>query len=289
MITAASIEDAAGNELSLLDWNHRLGTFQGLHGIPPARRITRPRPGQHGQIDETRHYGSRQPVWEGQLVGADVDELWADYDELMAALWGMVGDSRLLRWTRDDGTELQSAVKLADAFDPVLQVHSDSREFLAYQLIFDREDPRNYAQALTTATGDPLTSATGGLTFDAPFNWTFTPSGAGEVTVTNSGNIESPAVFRIYGECSSPQILLTDSTKRIVFSGEVSAGDYLEVDIRARSASLNGTADRTNLVVFEETDWTTGEIPVGSSTFRLVAGSFDASARLDVIHRPAWA
>lgn len=288
MLTAVTINNASGTGIALLSGGRRLGQFHGLHGLPSPRRIVRDRPGQHGEINETQHYGSRQPVWEGWLTASSASALWTEYDAILTAIWDAVSTERTLKWTRSGGTALQSAVKIAEAFDPVISADQAGKR-LDYQLVFDRQDPRNYSQTQDTDTGIALTSASGGLTFNAIFNWKFTPSGAGTVSVTNSGTISTPGTFRIYGTVTSPQIQLVGSSKRIVFSGSVSVGDYLEVDTFNRTVKLNGVTSRENLLDFSATDWTAGLIPSGSSTFRLLGGTFDASARLDVISRDAYA
>lgn len=287
MFTSVTIQDANGVDVALFDSNRRLGECRGLHGLPSLRRITRPRPGGHGEINTTRHYGSRQPVWTGILRGTSEPALWAEYDTILAALWGAVDDPRLLKWTRADGLALQSLVKIGDAFDPVITA-TDAGRILRYQLTFDREDPRNYSQTEQVIVGAALTSAAGGLTFPADFNWTFTPSGAGTATVVNTGTIPAPGIFRVYGAVTSPQVLHVETDLRIAFDGAVSAGSYLEIDVQNRAVLLNGSTDRTNLVDFAATDWQAGEIPVGTNNYRLIASTFDASARLDVFYRSSY-
>lgn len=289
MFTSVTIQDANGLDVPLHDGNRRLGECQGLHGLPAPRRIVRPRPGGDGEINETRHYGSRRPVWGGHLIGTNEAALWAEYDTILQALWGAVEEERLLKWTRHDGTMLQSAVKLGEAFDPVIRAE-DAGKILAYQLVLDRQDPRNYGQTLQVVVGDPLSAAAGGITYPATYPWQYTPSGAGEVDVVNTGTIETPVLFRVYGYADTPQILNVATGKRIAFNGEVANGDYLEVDTFERSVRLNGTTDRTNLVDFTATDWRAGFADGdATTTFRLLAGNFDPTARVDALYRPASA
>lgn len=186
------------------------------------------------------------------------------------------------------GEKLQSEVRLAGLFDAPLRSEHGVK-VLPCQVQLRREDPRAYSQTLITTTGEALSSVAGGMTFPATFPVRFTPSGSGQAVVTRTGNIESSAIFRVYGFASSAQILQGGTTRRIVLSGEVVAGDYLELDTFARTCKLNGTVDRENLIVFADTDWRTGEIPDSNTTFRLIAGTFDALARLDVLHRDAHA
>lgn len=289
MFTTVTIQDASGNDVTLhRSGSRRLGECQGLHGLPAPRRIVRPRPGGHGEINETKHYGSKRPIWSGKLLGDTETALWTEYDAILQALWEAVESERLMKWTRGDGTQLQSYVKLGEAFDPVIR-YQDAGRVLAYQLVLDREDPRNYSQTQTVEVGDPLTDASGGVTYPATYPWQYTPSGAGEAQVSNTGTIETPVLFRVYGYASSPQLLNTSTGARVVFDGEVANGDYLEIDTFERSVKLNGSTDRTNLVDFTATDWRAGLAGPGSTTFRLLAANFDGTARVDVLYRSAFA
>lgn len=288
MFTAVTIQNSAGADVSLFNGQRRLGECHGLHGLPAPRRVSRPRPGGHGEINETRHYASRQPVWNGQLTGSDEAALWAEYDAILAALWDAVSEPRLLKWTRHDGATLQSMVKLGEAFDPVIKA-SDAGRVLAYQLIFDREDPRNYAQTQRSAVGGALVDSGGGLGFPFGFPFSFTATGGGDVTVTNAGTADTPAVLTVHGYVANPQIQQVDTGRVIVLSGELAAGGTLVVDGFERTVLLDGVTDRGNLVDFAGTDWDAAMIPPGTSTYRLLASSWDSSARLDVASRDAYA
>lgn len=289
MFLAVTIEDANGLEVALFDGDRRLGEVHGLHGLPAPRKIERTRSGAHGTINETRHYTSRQPVWNGILKGADATALWSEYDDILRALWGAVSEARLMRWTREDGTQLQSFVKLGDAFDPVIKA-SDAGRFLAYQLVLDREDPRNYSQTLRSVTGDPLSLIGGGWIMPSPMPVIFTPTGAGEATVVNDGTIDTPAVFTITGMVANPTIVQVATGKAIVLSGELVAGATLVIDGAARTVLADGVTDRSNLVNFAATNWDAAMIPRGGGTYRLLATSWDASAALNPVQsRDAYA
>lgn len=290
MFTAIAIQTSSGGYLELLDGDHRTGECHGLHGTPAPRRITRTRTSGTGEVNETRYYASRQPVFNGLLTGTSATALWAVYDELLQALWGMVSQERLLKWTRADGKALQSMVKLGDAFDPVLRSDGGGRS-LAYQVVFDREDPRNYAQALDSSVGAALGDVGGGFGFLHGFPFGFTPGGSGSVVVPNDGTIETPAVFTIRGAISNPSIQQQSTGKVIALSGDLGAGSTLVIDCheQERTVLLDGTADRGNLIDFAATDWTAGMVPPGGDTYKLLGTSWDASARLDVASRDAYA
>lgn len=123
----------------------------------------------------------------------------------------------------------------------------------------------------------------GGLIF--PFK--FTPSGGGSAICTNAGNRPTPPVFRIHGMATNPQITLEGTSERIVLNGTVQAGDFLDVDVAKRNVVLNGQAARNNFVDSAKTTWP--DLPVGTSTVRLIAETFNETARCDVSFRGAYA
>lgn len=293
MFLALSIEDANGNSVELISTSttERLtGECHGLHGVPAPRRVVRALPGASGEINETRYAGSRQPVWNGWIFrsGTSAGAIWAHYDAILNALWGMVAEARPMRWTRSDGVALQSSVKLAEAFDPVLKA-TDHGMQVAYQLVFDREDPRNYSQTSVTVMGNAISDVGGGLGFPFGFPFGFTPSGSGVTAVSNAGTIETPGTFVIRGQVSNPQIMQVSTGKLIALNGELAAGSTLTLDAAARTVLLDGTADRGNLVDFAATDWSAGLIPAAGDSYKLLATAWDASARLDITSRAAYA
>ena len=285
IVSALSLRDSTSTDIALLSSARRVTAADGLAGMPGPRQVVRPLPQRHGAIDETAYMDGRTITIEGICTGSQTG-VWTQYDALVAAFYDAIGTGRLLKWTRAGSSlALQATVRFHDSMEAPLQVDNGLYQ-LPYSATFFAEDPRAYAQTETTVTGDVLSSAAGGLTFSAPFPWRFTPSSGGSASVTHAGTVPAPATLRIYGACSSPQVLLVSTGERIVLTGSVAAGDYIELDLQTRTVLLNGTTNRANLLDPASTDWFL--IPKGSSTLRLVAATFDASARLDVLHRSGW-
>ena len=100
-----------------------------------------------------------------------------------------------------------------------------------------------------------MTTTTGGLTFDLTFDLTFSASSGGDtVTVTNDGNVPTPAVFTIDGPVSNPTIENTTLGKELSFDIVLGASDQLVVDTAARTVVLNGTASRYNTLT-PDSEW----------------------------------
>jgi hypothetical protein len=73
---------------------------------------------------------------------------------------------------------------------------------------------------------------------------------------------------------------------RIALTGTVGAGNYLEVDVQNRTLLMNGTTAALNFLDAANTTWF--ELPKGTSTVQLIAGSFDTAAKVAVIYRSAY-
>jgi hypothetical protein len=288
MISAMTLRDSSATDIALHSGNRLVRQVTGLTGAPGIRQVVRPRPNRHGAINDTSHMHERAIVVSGVLKGANEAGVWTEYDAVQSVMFDAIGTDRTLKWTRaSSALALQATVRVHDLFDGPLSFENGLFH-LPYQATFLAEDPREYLQTETTATGAALSGAAGGLVFSAAFPWRFTPSGAGAASVNNTGTIPTPPVFNVYGAVSSPQVLLVGSSpdERIVLTGSVSDGDYLEVDVFNRTIKLNGTTNRLNLLDFTGTTWF--DLPVGSKTIRLLGATFNANARVDVLYRPAY-
>ena len=288
MISAITLADADGSDISLLSSARKLTSIQGLAGLPGVRDVRRERPNADGSLNESKYLTDREIVLEGVITGSTETAVYTEFDALQEVLGDAVSTERTLKWTRSGSSlQLQAEVKCGDVFDAPLAADFAGVR-LPFQITLVQADPLSYSQTLTTATGDALSTNSGGAVFNETFNILFSPSGGGTASFTNSGTRATPVVLRIYGECTSPQVLLVETGERMVFTGTVAAGDYLEVDTAERTVKLNGTTSRLSMLDYENTDgWL--KAPRGAtSTFRLLATSFDGNARVDAIGRSAW-
>jgi hypothetical protein len=256
---------------------------EGLQGSPPVRNIITPRSQASGSFIRSRFQDERTVVLEGEIVDTTIEAAFQRFDTIAAAMQGCIETERTLKWRRDAaGQQLQAGVRLSD-FQPLTL--TDGAPWIKYQATFKASDPRVYSQTQTTGTGTALAAPAGGKTYTYTYTRGYNPSSGGNVSYTNSGSVATPPVIRIYGYCTSPQVIL-DADQRIVLTGEVSDGDYLEIDCSARTVKLNGTTSRLNLL--DVTSSTFFTLPVGTGTVQLVASNFNANARADLIYRSAF-
>lgn len=292
MITALSLADRTGADVSLLTSNAKVlpDDLRGFFGTGTIRQSKRPRPTNVGALNDTRWDDGKLMSAAISVVGTDESDSWTQYFAITKPMVETLDyGAAVLKWTlQGSGLQLQRSVKLDADIDPPVAT-TTGRELLFLAQFF-AEDPRAYSQTLTTTTGAALSVAAGGDTFPDIFPDTFTPSGGGIATPVNAGNRRTPPIFRVYGACTNPQLLNVDTGERIVLSNNgvtVNAGDYLEVDVAERTVTLNGTANYQNTVTSASTTW--WELPSGTTNVRLLADTFNGSARVDVIHRSAYA
>ena len=103
------------------------------------------------------------------------------------------------------------------------------------------------------------------------------------VTIVNDGNIEAPARLRITGPVQAPRVRHAEQGRELLFGINLSAGQFLDVDLDEHTVLLNGTANRRGVVVGQ---WFT--LPPGAQELAFDAAAFDAAATCVVTWRSAW-
>ncbi|MEU0675484.1 hypothetical protein ABZ330_21835 [Streptomyces sp. NPDC006172] len=146
-------------------------------------------------------------------------------------------------------------------------------------------DPRRYGDEVLTELYLP--SSTGGLTFPITFPISFGATViSGTARLDNPGTIAAPLRLVVYGPVSQPQITVTDDaggTWTLAYSGDVAAGDWLDIDTEAATVLYNGQASRRSLL---SGDWPA--VPAGGADVAFRAPVYSPTARLVVVHRAAW-
>lgn len=114
-----------------------------------------------------------------------------------------------------------------------------------YQINFKAFDPRLYGAWQQTVL-PYMSQNLGGRTYNKTYNKTYvTPPGvSSDQIITNSGDIESPPILRIYGPAPNPKIALFRDdgvTQYVQLNGLTLTGasDYAVIDVRRRTAVRN--------------------------------------------------
>lgn len=290
MIGYLEILDENGNAVRL----HGSGTTDravtGLAGLPGmdsagGRAAITVRPGNHGSINRTRFFKDQILTIEGYVKGTTRDLVNAQRDILVAAIMDCLDTPRLLRWQRGDtGAELQTYVKWDDGGLTV--VPEAGEHLLRYQAHFHLPDPRAFTQSAVNQDSGTLGASTGGLLIPIEFPFTFNLGSAGLATATGGGLVPTPATFRIHGAVTNPTILLVATQQKIVLTGTVNAGDYIDVDTDAHEVTSSFGEPVNSYVDWAETEWF--DMPPSGGQVRLIADSGDSTAYMTVTYSPAY-
>jgi len=108
----------------------------------------------------------------------------------------------------------------------------------------------------------------------------------GQVSLVNPGNEAGPVHLRIDGPCAGPVITHISTGAQLVFSSALvlNAGEWLEVDMEARTVLANGQASRSGWITSR--GWS--QFDPGLNTWAFTAASFTSAARLTVSATPSW-
>lgn len=146
-------------------------------------------------------------------------------------------------------------------------------------------DPRRFASTLTGTTRLPASS--GGLR--VPFMLPARIDSAvqrGQVSLTNEGNIAGPVQLRIDGPVTGPVVTHVSSGRSLVFASTVTlgAGEWIDVDMEARTVLANGQASRNGWVTSR--GWS--QFEPGVNTWAFTAAVYDPGSTLTVSASPSW-
>jgi hypothetical protein len=239
-------------------------SLNGLGSPAPRQDITL-RAARHGAIDRTLYYGGRVLELQGILWGATDLEAWEALDELKGKL--ALGSSHVLRFRRTGRlNDEQLAIIVAGPVDDGTSY--DAPGVIKYGVSLHAPDPRIYVAALRSGSYDPSAALEGaGAAVPLVFPLDFSSSGvAGLLELANGGNFKTPPVLTITGPVVNPIIdnVTTSESLELVYS--LGSSDTVEVDIAARTVTLNG-ASRPDLLTPQATTW--WELTPGTNELRL--------------------
>lgn len=145
--------------------------------------------------------------------------------------------------------------------------------------------------AESMATVQANSGTTAGLTYPITYPITYAATTATDtVNITTTSTADMYPVIRMYGPCTAPEITLDTTGQTIKFKTSLvlGAGEYIEVDTKARTAKLNGTVLRQNDVDYSVTRWWMLRARE-ENTVRYHPGSgVSAGSFAQVIYREAW-
>lgn len=110
---------------------------------------------------------------------------------------------------------------------------------------FECDDPRLYAATETVLTCGPGTASGTGVT--PPLTPPITPGGSaagGNVQAMNAGTRETLPTVRVDGPVTAFSLLNSTSGLKLTYLQSLAVGEWVDIDMDARTVLLNGTASR---------------------------------------------
>lgn len=249
----------------LTDWRGQVGNKIAL--------TQRPRAVGGFPVDPIR--GSRAISFTATYLGGSASEVEDAVDALSA-----VGASGrvLMTVTQSDETWRWVTVEVVAAADHF------GRDTGTVTVDLIAADPRRYQTGAWQETSPPSDGA--GLVWPVvwPAVW---PGGGnpGRISLINSGRAPSSPVFRLVGGFTSALITCTETAARIGFDRVVPDGSYVDIDVSARSATINGQSDVSRWLRWREWETVPG---LATRTYQLSVSGASGSPLLRGKVDSAW-
>lgn len=259
-----------------VDWS--IEKFDGWMGATKSTSEVTQKPRQSGGWRSTGYSGARSIAASGRIYAPDAAALADAFDRLNDAIPAGVDRTLVVTYA---GTTRWVMVQQSDDVLPGWETDVIG----TWSIQVASTDWRKFGEALTGSTKLPSTS--GGLTI--PFTIPFTIDAVtvtGQVGLTNPGNESGPVVLRVDGPCVGPIITHASTGKALVFSSSLvlQAGEFLIIDMDARTVLANGQANRAGYITSR--GWSAFD--PGDNTWAFTAAQYDPNSQLTVSAVPAW-
>jgi hypothetical protein len=258
-------------------------------GFPAVREVVVDNSDRNGATDLTKLLGPRPVVITGALVPSPVGSRQRAWHALAPFL---DPSARVTMTYRVDGDAVVKTMTLRAA---QATATFDNPATSPAQLGFKAADPLAYDVNSQTAIAGVAGVGAAGRAYSLAFNRLY-PAAAGSATVitASAGDFTVYPVLRFYGPMTNISLAWTPFPPNVqqafqfVPSYVISAGNYVQVDCRARTAYLNG--DPTNnvyaqLVAFNVWPY----LPAGgSTTWALSATGYSSATQVQITWADAY-
>jgi len=265
--------DLTGRESSGVQWS--VATMDGM-GAPGSTIEVVQKPRQHGAWAGDAFALAAHTVLQG-LVQAPTQDLLIDARSrlttaaaLSAVTLRVTEASKVWTW----------AVRRED--EVIFTYITDVLARWSIQMV--AVEPRKFGLPLTGSTFLPSTSGGLAVPYTVPYKIAAV-SVSGQVSLFNPGNETGPALLRIDGPVSGPQVTHIGSKLALTFASSLvlGVGEWLDIDMEHRTVLANGQASRNKFITSR--GWSGFE--PGPNTWAFTAASFNAAAKLTVTATPA--
>lgn len=253
-------------------------------GFAEIREAAEARPDTDGVIDQTAFIGACVVTLSGTIVGTASVTRQAVLDRLKTFLWP--GRRPYLVFQQEPYSDVRRIRLRAKSHGAPI-----SRPVTAdFVVSWSGPDGVQEAYEEETTTFSASTDVEAGFTFDISFDLVFPESPpVGVTTVTNDGNVNAYPIVRLYGPCTGPKVENQTLGRKIELpSLTIAAGDYIELDTRAKTIFLLGDPDQSvsNFFDFDVSDW--WWLVPGDNDLRYYPTTSDPGAAAEITFRPNW-
>lgn len=270
MISSMTIPKAStAAAFTLGDASCRVQKLEGF-GVPVARLLKDDFPIQHGGRMISQYYQSRRIVMGGTIV-KDTIANFMSYKKELADAFTFENAEKALTINLLGGTTLSIDVI---AVSELRIVQDRGMVTMAlWEIELEASDPLLYGGTLNVETGG-ITTIGGG--FAIPFTIPFAISGGitDQITCVNAGNARVfPSRVVLYGPGTDFILENRTLSQQLVYTGTIADGDYVEIDMKNRTALYNGLTN-----VYGNVSGHFWELVAGTNTVALTVGSGDGAA-----------
>lgn len=283
-VTSASIVDG-DREMILYP---RLDDGLVLLGIdapgPVIRAVTTPRTDDDGEDDTTALYGATSCAI--RLLATATPAAWVDelgsYMHPLSRPYLVVADDE---WAQVRRLRLRSDSwsKPLDATQAPTQ-RTILAQWRAPDGAWEGDD-----EATVTLSSDVASSIGFSFPITFPLALDATSSG-GSLQTTNVGNAPAHIVARLYGPCSAPHLINDTTGEAITFTTDLvlTAGQYVEISTRDRTAYLlsDASSSRLSMIDFSANTW--WQLQSGAQSLRFTGTDSSTGSQAVIYYRPVW-
>lgn len=281
-----AMTDGSGRTLPLVDADTGYACTELDLGYPTPREVTNNRPDADGVDDTTKYAGSRAVTANITAVRGTktVDEINAMFSPYL-----VVSSRPELHYFLDSSDPDGPSERVLTLRPSNLSAPLSTPDSLTMQLSWTAPDPVAYGTVLqTVAAWANSTTVVGGRSYPLVYPRTYAPvQGTGVIgTMAPAGDLPILPTVRMFGPGGDPKLTVTGPSGPnlvLALATRLDPGDYVTVDVKARTAVLYTAAtgadsDAMGLIDWDATAWLA--VPAGvNSTVEYEAGSAGASTQ----------
>ena len=251
---------------------------------PEPRQSSTPRVDADGEDDQTSRFGAAAVTVDLHVCAGPTGTVQQLTDRLRAYCAPARRPYLIYRPTDDDD---ERRILLSSGQAPtVLRYRTHMQARATWRAPDGVAEAAEAAEVSLNATATVELGVSFPLTFDVGFPGTPT---IGASTLTNNGTVAVAPTIRIYGPCTDPRIANETVGRALIFDGlDIAAGDYVDIDVKARTVRLNSEPAQShyNQLDFAQSRW--WALEPGTNEVRFYPVTAGDACVAEIRWRDAW-